>query len=90
MAEYRLAKVAGELNRSFTALAEFLKQKGFDVEARPTTKINEDMYQACLQEFSADKAAKEAAQKKFNKTEHLFKRKSNAGRPPNVSNVSKV
>ncbi len=63
MAEYRLAKVAGELNRSFTALAEFLKQKGFDVEARPTTKINEDMYQACLQEFSADKAAKEEANK---------------------------
>ena len=26
--------------------------------------------------------AKEAAQKKFNKTEHVFKRKSNAGRPP--------
>ncbi len=63
MAEYRLAKVAGELNRSFTALAEFLKQKGFDVEARPTTKINEDMYQACLQEFSADKAAKDEANK---------------------------
>ena len=63
MAEYRLAKVAGELNRSFTALAEFLKQKGFDVEARPTTKINEDMYQACLQAFSADKAAKEEANK---------------------------
>ena len=63
MAEYRLAKVAGELNRSFTALAGFLKQKGFDVEARPTTKINEDMYQACLQEFSADKAAKEEANK---------------------------
>ena len=63
MAEYRLAKVAGELNRSFTALAEFLKQKGFDVEARPTTKINEDMYQSCLQEFSADKAAKDEANK---------------------------
>ncbi len=63
MAEYRLAKVAGELNRSFTALAEFLKQKGFDVEARPTTKINEDMYQSCLREFSADKAAKDEANK---------------------------
>ena len=26
--------------------------------------------------------AKEEAQKRLNKTEHLFKRKSNAGRPP--------
>jgi hypothetical protein len=53
--EYRLAKVAGELNRSFTLLAEFLKKKGFDVEARPTQKITEEMYQLCRREFSAHK-----------------------------------
>ena len=29
--------------------------------------------------------AKEIAQKKLNKTEHVFKRKSNAGRPPTNS-----
>ena len=34
---------------------------------------------------TTSKQAKEAAQKRFNKTEHLFKRKSNAGRPPNVT-----
>lgn len=63
MAEYRLAKVASELNRSFQVLAETLKGKGFDVEARPTTKITEDMYQVLVQEFSADKAAREEANK---------------------------
>ena len=31
---------------------------------------------------STTQQAKDAAQKKFNKTEHVFKRKSNAGRPP--------
>lgn len=63
MAEYRLAKVAKEINRSATAIAEFLISKGFSVDARPTTKITEDMYQACLKEFSADRAAKEEADK---------------------------
>ena len=61
MAEYRLAKVATELNRSFQALADLLNQQGFDVMPKPTTKITEDMYQALLREFSADKAAKDEA-----------------------------
>ena len=70
MAEYRLAKVATELNRSFQALADLLNQQGFDVMPKPTTKITEDMYQALLREFSADKAAKDEAklQKKLAKS----------------------
>jgi len=63
MAEYRLAKVAKDINRSSTAIADFLNSKGFSVDARPTTKITEEMYQACLKEFSADRAAKEEADK---------------------------
>ena len=61
MAEYRLAKVASELNRSAQALADFLNGKGFDVAPKPTTKITEDMYEVLLQEFSKDKAAKDEA-----------------------------
>jgi translation initiation factor IF-2 len=61
MAEYRLAKVASELNRSAQALAEFLNGKGFDVAPKPTTKITEEMYDVLLQEFSKDKAAKDEA-----------------------------
>ena len=53
MAEYRLAKVATELNRSFQALADLLNQQGFDVMPKPTTKITEDMYQALLRECIA-------------------------------------
>ena len=72
MAEYRLAKVASELNRSTSAIADFLKEKGFSIEVRPTTKINEDMYQECLRAFSADKAAKEEADKlKNQKTQRV-------------------
>ena len=63
MAVYRLAKVASELNRSTSAIAEFLQEKGHEVDARPTSKITEEQYQACLTEFSADKAMKEEADK---------------------------
>ena len=63
MAVYRLAKVASELNRSTSAIAEFLQEKGHEVDARPTSKITEEQYQACLKEFSADKAMKEEADK---------------------------
>ena len=63
MAVYRLAKVASELNRSTSAIAEFLQEKGHEVDARPTSKISEEQYQACLKEFSADKAMKEEADK---------------------------
>ena len=61
MAEYRLAKVASELNRSAQVLAEFLNNSGFQVEPRPTTKISDEMYRALVEEFSADKAAREEA-----------------------------
>ena len=63
MAVYRLAKVASELNRSTSAIAEFLQEKGHEVDARPTSKITEEQYEACLKEFSADKAMKEEADK---------------------------
>ena len=63
MAVYRLAKVASELNRSTSAIAEFLQEKGHQLDARPTSKITEEQYQACLKEFSADKAMKEEADK---------------------------
>ncbi len=63
MAVYRLAKVASELNRSTSALAEFLKEKGHEIDARPTSKITEEQYQECLKGFSADKALKEEADK---------------------------
>ncbi|MBS3914051.1 MAG: translation initiation factor IF-2 [Bacteroidetes bacterium] len=61
MPEYRLAKVAGELNRSAKDLAEYLNSKGFSVDGKPTTKISEEMHNLLLAEFSKDKAAKDEA-----------------------------
>ncbi len=80
MAEYRLAKVASELNRSAQALADFLNGKGFDVAPKPTTKISEEMYDVLLQEFSKDKAAKDEA--KLLKTQRDIRQGTATPPPP--------
>ena len=41
----RLNKVLRELNISLDRVVEFLNQKGFEVEPRPTAKITEEVYQ---------------------------------------------
>ncbi len=82
MAEYRLAKVASELNRSAQALADFLNGKGFDVAPKPTTKISEEMYDVLLQEFSKDKAAKDEA--KLLKTQRDIRQGTATPPPPAV------
>lgn len=53
--EYRLAKVATELNRSFQVLADTVNAHGYSIESKPTTKITPNMYQILLNEFGISK-----------------------------------
>ncbi len=55
----RLSKVAKELGVGVSTIVEFLQEKGYEVEARPTTKIGNDEYNFLLDEFQSDKKAKE-------------------------------
>lgn len=58
----RLAAAATEFNVGKETIIDFLHKKGFsDVEFKDTTKLTLDMYQACIREFSNDKAAKSKA-----------------------------
>jgi translation initiation factor IF-2 len=67
----RLAAVAKECNVGVAHIVDLLKTKGFDVENKPTTKLTDDMYLACLKEYNADAAAKmEASSVNFNKGQH--------------------
>ena len=50
----RAPKIAKQLNISLSRIEDFLKSKGFDIEIKPTTKINDDQYNLLLQEFSQD------------------------------------
>jgi translation initiation factor IF-2 len=60
-ATMRLNKVLRELNISLDRAVEHLASKGFDVEARPTTKISGEVYQVLLDEFQTDKSKKVAS-----------------------------
>jgi translation initiation factor IF-2 len=54
-----ILKVAKELNIGLGTIAEFLNGKGFKVEARPTTKLTDEMYSSLLKEYQGDKILRE-------------------------------
>jgi translation initiation factor IF-2 len=56
-----ILKVAKELNIGLSTIADFLNGKGFQVDAKPNTKLNGDMYNALLKEYQGDKILKEEA-----------------------------
>jgi translation initiation factor IF-2 len=71
----RLNKVLRELNISLDRAVEFLGSKGFEVEARPTAKISEEVYNVLLDGFQTDKskrvASKEVSEEKRKEKEAL-------------------
>ncbi len=71
----RLNKVLRELNISLDRAVDFLKEKGYDVEARPTAKISAEVYEVLSDQFQTDAnkkvASKEAAQEKQKEKEAI-------------------
>ncbi|UII80876.1 translation initiation factor IF-2 [Flagellimonas sp. CMM7] len=57
----RLNKVLRELNISLDRAVDHLSSMGHEVEARPTTKITDEVYQVLLDEFQTDKSKKVAS-----------------------------
>ncbi|MEY8780441.1 translation initiation factor IF-2 [Allomuricauda sp. XS_ASV26] len=57
----RLNKVLRELNISLDRAVDYLNSEGHEVEARPTTKISNEVYQVLLDEFQTDKSKKVAS-----------------------------
>jgi len=55
----RLSKAAREVNLGIQHVAEFLSEKGFEVEAKPNTKLSSEMYEMLLDEFQADRKMKQ-------------------------------
>ena len=60
-ATIRLNKVLRELNISLDRAVDFLGSKGHDIDARPTTKISNEVYQVLLDEFQTDMSKKVAS-----------------------------
>ena len=78
---YRINKVATEFNVSWKTIIEHLSDKGFEVEAKITAKLDEPMYQELLSFYQKDKQAKEESQqleiniRKDAKTKEITKEK---------------
>ncbi|MDM8176968.1 MULTISPECIES: translation initiation factor IF-2 [Olivibacter] len=56
-----LLKAAKELNIGIGTAVDFLAKKGYEIEAKPNTKLDRDMYEVLLREFQGDKIVKEEA-----------------------------
>jgi translation initiation factor IF-2 len=56
-----LLKAAKELNIGIGTAVDFLAKKGYDIDAKPNTKLDRDMYDVLLREFQGDKIVKEEA-----------------------------
>ena len=61
----RINKVLRELNISLDRAVDHLAEKGFQVEARPTTKISQQEYELLLGAFQTDRSKKEASHEVF-------------------------
>ena len=71
----RLNKVLREFNISLDRAVEFLKDKGHEIDARPTTKISNEEYEILFEEFQTDKSkkmeSKEVGEEKRKEKEEL-------------------
>ncbi|MBU2947666.1 translation initiation factor IF-2 [Zobellia uliginosa] len=61
IAKIRLNKVLKEFNISLDRAVDFLASKGHDIDARPTTKISDEVYEVLQGEFQTDKSKKVAS-----------------------------
>ena len=60
----RLSKAAREFNISLDSIVSFLTEKGYDIERKPNTKLDPDMYELLTTEFQDEKHVKEVALQK--------------------------
>jgi len=71
----RFNKVLRELNISLDRAVEFLNGQGLDIDARPTTKVSQEIYTILSDEFQTDKskkvASKEIGEEKRKEKEEL-------------------
>jgi translation initiation factor IF-2 len=67
----RISKVVKEFNIGITTLTEFLKKKGFEVEASPNSKISQEAYDLAQKEFVKEISIKEESKKVILKFKEL-------------------
>lgn len=59
----RLSKAARELNVGITTIVEFLGKKGHEIDSNPNTKVDPELYDLLLEEYSSDLSVKKESEK---------------------------
>ena len=59
----RLSKAARELNVGITTIVEFLGKKGHEIDSNPNSKVEADLYDLLLEEYSSDLSVKKESEK---------------------------
>ena len=59
----RLNKIIREFNVGIGTIVDFLREKGFEVNASPSEKITDEQYEILKKEFGADKDLRKEAEK---------------------------
>ncbi len=65
--EIRLFKIASDINIGKETIVEYLQSKGFDIENKPTTKLNNAMVDVVYDKFKKEKRAAEVQRTKIQK-----------------------
>ncbi len=88
----RLSKVAKELNVSIDRLAEKLSSKGFEVDARPNTKLTEEQHNFLVEIFEKDQTqklrSKEVTKRKREEKEALKQAQKQTEKAPEETPVA--
>lgn len=63
----KLFKIASEINIGREAIVEYLKNKGFDIENKPTSTLTPEMLEAVYDKFKKEKRAAEKQREKLEK-----------------------
>ncbi len=59
----RLSKAAREFNVGISTIVDFLGKKGHEIDSNPNTKLDPDLYDLLVQEYSTDQSVKKESEK---------------------------
>ncbi|MCK4746366.1 MAG: translation initiation factor IF-2 [Bacteroidales bacterium] len=59
----RLSKAAREFNVGITTIVEFLGKKGYEIDSNPNTKMDSELYDLLVEEYSSDLSVKKESEK---------------------------
>jgi len=64
----RLSKAARDFNVGISTIVEFLHKKGHDIDPNPNTKMDPELYELLVAEYSSDQSVKKESEKLILKT----------------------